>query len=243
MLKLFKRLYHNIIDLLYAKACLYCYSQTFDANNLCLDCAKEISYITEPKCYRCGEPFVVSHYKNFDCISCADQKLFFDSAQALFIYDGVIRELIHRYKFEGKTHLAQFFARLLVSNCKESFLKIDYIIAIPTHPKKIRQRGFCHSTMLAKKLSKQTGIPLLLGCLAKVGEPTSQHKKGREARIKEIKNTFSYNASFDQELFGKSILLIDDVMTSGATSSECARMLRKKARCIRVLTIAKTKLG
>lgn len=242
-MQILKKCIHSIIDLIYAKCCLYCRAATFDANNLCLDCLSEVTYITEPRCYKCSEPFIVDYYKHFDCRACSGRKYHFDSARALFAYEGVIRELIHQYKFEGKTHLAQFFARLLQANCGDIFHRIDYIIPVPTHKDKVKQRGFCHTTMLAKKIAKLTGVPLLYDGLLKCGDASKQHSKTREERMKQIRGSFKLNKTHKKVLYGKSVLLVDDVITTGATASEAARALARHCRGVKVLAIAKTLLG
>lgn len=160
-------------------------------------------------------------------------------ARALGVYEGSLREAIHRWKYEGKTALTSFFASRMVEGLSrywdpESF---DLLIPVPLHPQRLRERGFNQALLLAKEMSHRTGIPFRKRLLRKSRPTPPQVNLSGGEREKAVRGSFYTTRSEDVK--GRSILLVDDVYTTGATVNECARALLKAgAERVDVLTLA-----
>lgn len=146
-------------------------------------------------------------------------------ARALGYYEGTLRLAIHQWKYQEKTSLTSFFGEKMA----EGFFQywnpsaIDLLLPVPLHPRRLRERGFNQSLLLAKALSRRTGIPYRKRLLQKIKStpPLMELRSGERERV--IKGAFRIIKK--EEIAGKSILLVDDVYTTGATVNECARVL------------------
>lgn len=160
-------------------------------------------------------------------------------ARALGYYEGPLREAIHRWKYEEKYYLTHFFGERLAEGFYRYWKSdaVDLLIPVPLHPKRLRERGFNQALLLVKELSQQTKIPYARRVLRKSKLTPPQVRLSGEERERGVKNSFY--VSKGEEVRGKSILLIDDVYTTGATVNECARVLLKTgAERVDVLTLA-----
>ncbi len=210
-----------------------------DQKGFCTDCLSKIRWIEPPICTLCGVPFLSQKVDSHHCGACLTRRRYFTMARALGCYEGPFREAIHRWKYEEKHHLTSFFGEKLV----EGFWRywdshaFDLLIPVPLHTKRLRERGFNQALLLVKELSRKTQIPYAKRLLRKIKPTTPQvHLSGRE-REREVKGSF--HVSRPQEIQGRSILLIDDVYTTGATVNECAKvLLNAGAERVDVLTLA-----
>lgn len=145
---------------------------------------------------------------------------------AAFIYHGKPKHAVLRFKFKGKTSFAEKFAQLLATDVKRSYedMIFDYITYVPMHKKAKKKRGYNQSELLAKELSKILGIPCV-ETLTKIKHTKPQHKLKSKERLKNLKGVFKIT---DKNLIkDKSILIIDDIITTGTTLGECAKTLQK----------------
>jgi len=160
-------------------------------------------------------------------------------ARALGYYKGTLREAIHRWKYEEKSYLTLFFGEKLAVGFHRYWdpQSFDLLIPVPLHPKRLRERGFNQALLLVKELSQRTRIPYSKGLLRKrIPTPPQVNLSGGE-REKGVRGSFHIQK--DEEIKGKSILLVDDVYTTGATVNECSKVLLKAgAERVDVLTIA-----
>ncbi len=160
-------------------------------------------------------------------------------ARAVGYYEGPLREAIHRWKYEEKSYLTSFFGEKLAERFRQYWdpQSIDLIIPVPLHSKRLRERGFNQALLLAMELSRRTRLPYSKGLLRKRIPTPPQVNLSGEEREKGVKGSFHLQR--DEEIEGKSILLIDDVYTTGATVNECSKVLLKAgAERVDVLTIA-----
>ncbi len=149
--------------------------------------------------------------------------LAFDKARGAFVYEGVAKDLISLYKYSSYTKIARFLANYMTGRL-DDFGQIDFITYIPLHPLKKRIRGFSQTEKLARELSKLTGIPVKK-TLERVKNTRSQTSLNLELRRENVKNAFEV---FDpQNWKGETVILVDDVMTTGFTLSEAAKILKK----------------
>jgi ComF family protein len=164
---------------------------------------------------------------------------YFTIARALGAYEGSLQEAIHHWKYEGKMNLTLFFAEWMTEGVKRYWESdfFDLLIPVPLHPQRLRERGFNQALLLVKELSWRTGIPYRKTLLQKKKPTVPQVKLSGAEREKGLKGAFHVIGK--EELVGKSILLVDDVYTTGATVNECSKVLsRGGAKRVDVLTLA-----
>jgi ComF family protein len=160
-------------------------------------------------------------------------------ARAVGCYEGPLREAIHRWKYEEKGYLTSFFGEKLAEGFHRYWdpQSIDLIIPVPLHSKRLRERGFNQALLLVKELSQRTRIPYSKRLLKKRIPTPPQVKLSGGEREKGVKGSFHIER--EDEIEGKTILLVDDVYTTGATVNECSKVLLKAgAQRVDVLTLA-----
>ncbi|HUL21634.1 MAG TPA: ComF family protein [Thermodesulfobacteriota bacterium] len=191
----------------------------------CSSCFSQIRWISPPLCSICGTPFVSQEVDSHPCGSCLIHKKYFTMARALGTFEGSLQTAIHRWKYEGKTHLTPFFAEWMAEglNRFRELNSFDLLIPVPLHPRRLRERGFNQAVLLAKELSRRMGIPASHAILKKKRPTLPQVNLSGAEREKGLKETF--HVVKKKELRGKSVLLIDDVYTTGTTVNECSRVL------------------
>ncbi|MEK7448180.1 MAG: ComF family protein [Planctomycetota bacterium] len=221
-----------LLDLVYPRFCLACQVNlqgTDNAYYVCLNCANKIEKISQTDaCLKCGEslgPYVGTRRR---CRNCETIHLKFDRAIGAARYDGVLRELIHRYKYNGEKLLVDFLAELLKNKLADEnglLKEINLIIPVPLHPARLRERGFNQSELLARYLSRSLNIPVSQNHLVRVKKLPPQATLSRPERLRNLRDAF--NVKNINPFKNKNILLIDDVLTTGATASSIADTLKK----------------
>ena len=211
----------------------------------CEHCLNNMPWIVKPFCLKCGKDFIPSNIddaKRFSlriCASCRMKKPAFNCGRSAFRYEGVARQAVQSLKFRGRKTLAKSFAILLEKRLidEPGFLEgVDLIIPVPLHQARRRERGFNQSTLVARELSKRLELPFSETALQRCRNTRPQVGLSATERADNIRGAFQANG----KVLGKVILLIDDVMTTGATASACSRALRVAgATETRVLTLAR----
>jgi ComF family protein len=206
------------LDLLFPRRCIGCGRE---GDFLCPSCLKSLPKIVPPLCPRCGLP----QSRAVLCSSCAGWQAEIDGIRSPFRFDGVIRQAIHELKYRNLRAIAGLFARLLNDYLSANPLPTEVVVAVPLHPKRLRERGYNQSFLLAKELAKLSKLPLIEDCLIRERHSPPQARTANVGeRRSNVANAFSCR---DRRLEGKQVLLIDDVSTSGATLDACARALKK----------------
>jgi ComF family protein len=206
---------------------------------ICSDCFREIHWIDPPFCTVCGVPFVSKETGNHPCGACRSKSRYFTIARALGYYEGPLQEAIHRWKYQGKISLTPLFGNWMAQGVKRfwSLHSFDLLIPVPLHIGRLRERGFNQAVLLARDLSWRTGIPLEKRLLRKLKPTVPQVSLSGVEREKGIRGVFQIVDR--NSLDGKSVLLVDDVYTTGATVNECAKvLLAAGAKQIDVLTLS-----
>ncbi len=209
------------------------------AGIVCPDCLSHIHWLEPPFCSICGSPFPSRVGESHPCSDCMRGKRYFQTARALGYYGGSLQKMIHRWKYEGKTHLTGPLVEWMASGLDRYWdpPRFDLLLPVPLHTRRLRERGFNQALLLAKGLSRRTGIPYRKGFLQKKSATTPQVELSGADRERAVKDAFCLAGN--EGLEGKSILLLDDVYTTGATVNECARILvAEGARRVDVLTLA-----
>ncbi|OFW81369.1 MAG: hypothetical protein A2887_03600 [Alphaproteobacteria bacterium RIFCSPLOWO2_01_FULL_40_26] len=232
-------IWKKLLSIFFPSHCLSCEEIVSKDALFCSECWQKLQFISEPKCKICSYPFEVEikHLPPF-CSQCLLKKPSYDRSVVIFRYNHIIRTAISALKYRDQTFLAKKFSTLLVSKSKNEIDACDLITAVPLHPKKLRKRKFNQAAMIAKKLSPEKFITDLLWRTADTTPQVQLRKKQRE---KNLKRAFVMNKKYRNNVKNKKILLVDDVMTTGATLENCAKELKRRgAKEVVVLTIAKT---
>lgn len=193
-----------ILDLLFPPKCAFCHRLSENRERVCDDCKRSISYTDS-----------ISVKQKFGNISCCVSPLY---------YEGHVRESLLRYKFGGVSSYADVYAEFMAKCIDENEISCDIITWVPLSARRLRRRGYDQARLIAEELSKKTGI----GCVnllrkdrdnpAQSGTGTAEKRRANVAGV--------YSAVDPAGTAGKKILIVDDIVTTGATLSECARMLK-----------------
>jgi ComF family protein len=237
------------LDFIFPAECVYCHGFLGDQRVaiFCRSCWDAIRLITKPTCPKCGQPYptetVLRYTPHFVCGDCRKTPPFFDRVMAITFYQDVLQEAIQQFKFHHKTSLGKPLAHLMLTHLTPDVDLSPYqaILPVPLHKIRQRQRGYNQAAILAKILAQHFHLPLLTNNLIRIRHTHSQALlKGRKERQENVKNAFQVvNPSVLQD---KQVILVDDVMTTGATVNECAKTL-KQAGVKSVLVLALSRAG
>lgn len=187
-----------------------------------------------PICPKCGRP----QASGILCSNCRARRTEIDGIRSPFRFDGVARQAIHQLKYGNLKAVSPCLAELLADYLGANPLPGEALIPVPLHPKRLRERGYNQSKLLACELGKLISLPVIQNCLVRVKEAKPQVKAtSLEERQRNVTGAFSCQ---NAKVSGKQIILIDDVCTSGATLESCAEALKSKgAICVWGLTLAR----
>lgn len=207
----------------------------------CPDCIADFPCISSPLCPICGQPFSSEVREDHLCEDCLRKRPFYEAAWAPYRYEGAIMKGIHRLKYGSKSILADALGPLLAQFAKE---RIDrsrsvLIMPVPLHPKRLRERGFNQSLLLARHVSGCLHVGLDFLSLRRVRYTPPQASLAKKERLQNVQGAFELKNP--DAVKGRSVLLVDDVVTTGNTLNECARILRKSgAEEVFGLSLART---
>ena len=221
------KVFDAVASLLYPPVCTICSAPTRSGEYLCAGCDAKTTPIVPPFCAVCSEPFSGAISDAFTCANCAHRKIHFDAAVAAYRSRGIVRRVIHDFKYGHQVHLRHVVGRWLNEAMEDPRLRgrrFDVIVPVPLHPARQRERGFNQAGLLAEMLSRKESIPLR-PFLERIRYTTTQTAFDRAQRMENLHNAFRLRRNANvQDLH---VLLIDDVLTTGSTLSECARILKK----------------
>ena len=224
----FQNWFGAVLRLVYPEICQLCKSEHASAREglVCRKCWSRVRFIRPPFCERCGLPFEGDLTTAFVCTNCHDLQLHFTSARSAVVAKTVVLEAIHQFKYNRALWFEPFLADLLVRAAAPALQRErwDFIVPVPLHPLKLREREFNQAAVLAAHLSRATHIPLAENFLHRVHATATQTLLSREKRAANMKNAFAVWRGVT--LTGKRIVLVDDVFTTGATTNMCAQALR-----------------
>jgi competence protein ComFC len=229
-----------IASLLYPPACTICSASVAAGEYLCAECDAKITHIVPPFCAKCSEPFAGAISSAFTCANCAHRTLHFDAAVAAYRSRGIVRRVILDFKYGRQIHLRHPVARWLVAALDDDRLRgrrFNIIIPVPLHPARERQRGFNQAALLAELLSAHMSIQAR-PALERIRYTTTQTAFDRAERMENLHGAFRLRKNADVR--DLHVFLIDDVLTTGSTLSECARVLKEAgARSVHAATAAR----
>jgi competence protein ComFC len=189
------------------------------------ECWRQVRFIRPPFCGRCGLPFQGDLTTIFECTNCREMELHFRSARSAVVAKTVVLEAIHRFKYQRALWFGNFLADLLIREAGPELRgqKWDLIMPVPLHSLKQREREFNQAEILARHLSDATKIPLNTTLLRRVASTKTQTRLARQQRAENMRRAFAICDG--RKLAGEKIVLVDDVFTTGATTSACAKAL------------------
>lgn len=214
-------------SLLYPATCVVCSANIDGAEYLCADCRQRAPRIAGPFCAKCSEPFPGAITQTFSCANCEHRRLYFECAVAAYRSRGLVRKVLHQFKYEKQRHLRYPVAGWLAESFDDPRLRglhFDLIVPVPLHPARERERGFNQAALIAELVATSAGIPSRL-VLERIRYTTTQTAYDRAERMENLHGAFRLRKNRDVR--GLRVLLIDDVLTTGSTLSECARVLRR----------------
>ena len=236
-----------VLGFFYPECCQICGLQraTPDEGYVCAECWQNVRFVRKPFCERCGLPFEGEITTPFECSNCSGLNLQFDFARSAVLAEGMVRDIIHRYKYQRALWFEPFLADLLAREAGPALPRDewDMIVPVPLHYLKKNEREFNQAERLAAGLSRVTGIPLNTAVLTRVESTRTQTMLNRSDRIANVRHAFAPNRqSPETGLAGKRIIVFDDVLTTGATSNACATVLRQAgAARVGVWTLARAR--
>ncbi len=217
------------LSFFYPSVCQICATRRAAAAEgyVCSDCWTEVQFIQSPFCERCGLPYEGEITTTFECSNCREMELHFSSARSAVVARGLVLDVIHRYKYLRALWFEPFLADLLIRQAKPILEthNWDWIVPVPLHGLKKREREFNQADRLATQLSRATGIPTNKNLLERVEFTRTQTQLTRPQRMANVRSAFCVRHR--QRLNGEKIVLLDDVLTTGATTSACAKVLQK----------------
>lgn len=234
------RPFHALADLVYPPACTACGIMTSGHRGLCAECWAGVRFIERPYCEVLGSPF--SHDLGGGILSAqaiADPPPF-DRLRSAVIHDEAVRNLVHGLKYRDRVDLAPMMAGWMLRASDGAVEACDAIIPVPLHRSRMVSRKFNQAAELARHLGRVSGKPLLPATLLRVKRTEQQVGLGARAREENVRGAFAIARGRENDVFGKRIVLVDDVYTTGATVAAATRVLRKAgASDITVLTFAR----
>lgn len=223
----------GLVNFIFPSACPSCSKPTDSLAHapFCRQCWQSIGHCAGPSCRTCGVHLVSVHADR--CQHCLEDPPAFTRALSFTHYEGLIASAIHHFKFLGIRRLSRPLSEFLLFHDTEG---IDALIPVPLSPKGLKSRGFNQALLLSRHLSRERKIPLLMDVLRKVAETPPQVGLSAKERTANVKRAFACTG----RVTGMNLLLIDDVMTTGATVNACSKqLLRAGAKSVSVLTLAR----
>lgn len=215
----FDQFKENVNDILFPRRCPLCGSVINRNERICSKCSKDVEFIRRPICRICGRPL-------YTC-SCRKGNYAFVRNVSPLVYTKAAKKGIHRLKFNNSPASSTYFGKLMANVVRTEYLNIgirfDCVIGVPMHPDEYRERGYNQADLLAKTVAEDIEVPRFVKVLVKYRKNSAQHTLSYIERQRNIRNVF--RVTRPEAIIGRTVLLCDDVTTSGSTLDECARTL------------------
>lgn len=227
-----KKYLTSLLDIILPPRCLSCGAVLGSAGLLCPICWTRTHFIAPPLCASCGLPFAADPLQTGSehgttCLACTATPPRFRRARAAVVYDDASRPMILRFKHGDRTTAAPGLAAMMRRAGQELFGEIDLIAPVPLHRWRLFHRQYNQAALLAQAIGAAEGLEVIPDLLVRQRATKSQGGLGRRQRRRNVAGAFAVRAGVAKRVRGQRILLIDDVMTTGATLEACTRALRR----------------
>lgn len=232
----------GLLDSVLPSSCIACAEPVAVQGGLCAACFRGVTFVAAPFCASCGVPFPHAAAAGPDgrCAACLAAPHAFDRARAALVYDEGAKPLILGFKHFDRTQHAGPLAGMMARAGRDLLAEATLLAPVPLHWRRLLTRRYNQSALLAARLARQAGRPHIPDLLVRTRATPSLGEKGAAERAAVLANAFRLGARYRHRVAGQRVLLIDDVLTSGATASECARVLKAAgAAAVDVLAAAR----
>ena len=212
-------LWLHLADVLAPQDCFVCGAESA-GDAVCEACARALPNRPPSACPRCGLPGLDGGC----CAACEREKPAYDATLALYDFVFPVDAMVHALKYRHRLSMASFFGAALAARAQDFGAQADLILPMPLHPRRLAERGFNQAVELARPLARVRGLPLGLAVVSKLRDIPAQAGLDREARLRNPRGAFECDVS----LQGQRVIVVDDVMTTGATLGELARTLKRQ---------------
>ena len=229
-----------VLDAILPPLCLGCNEIVTEPGSLCAACWQDFAFIAAPHCARCGIPFVEDHGAETHCADCLKRPPRFRRARATLVYDDKSRRLVLPFKHGDRTDMGRAYGRWMAQAGAELLAEAELVAPVPLHWRRLFTRRYNQALLLAKSLSRESGVALAPDLLRRQRWTGSQAGLKAKERRRNVRQAFGIHPRWAERLKGKSVLVVDDVLTTGATVEACAAALQRAgARHVDVLTLAR----
>lgn len=235
-----RRLLRLMLDALLPPLCLSCQAEVAEPGSLCPACWSAVAFIGDPACACCGQPFELDAGEGAVCGECVRRPPAYGRARSVLRYDdasrGLVLRLKHADRLEGVGGFARWMARAGAGLLKEA----DLLVPVPLHRWRLLARRYNQAALLANAVGRLSGVRVEPTLLLRDRRTVPQGHLGHDARARNVRGAFRLAERLRPRLEGRRVVLVDDVLTSGATAEECARVLLKGgAASVDVLTLGR----
>ena len=237
-----KKYITGFIRFLFPNYCQNCHKllSSHDKNCFCDECWNSIKLIKENFCIKCGKPVITA---NGICNTCKKNKFYYKQIRVVGIYEKILKNAIHLYKYFFRWKISKDFSDLNEKNIDRKYItNNDYIIPVPVTHKDLMKKGFYHTFLVTKMISQKYNLPVIKNLIVKTRQTLPQSSLKRKERLTNLKDAFRINKKYQNKISNKKLLLFDDVYTTGSTVQEISKELSQyKVKNINVLAIARGK--
>jgi len=231
------------VDVALPRLCAACREPVVDAG-VCAGCWAKLSFIAPPYCERLGIPFTYDPGPGVLSMEAIADPPAYHRARAVVCYDDIARTLVHAFKYGDRLDLAPTLGRWMATAGRALLTDADAIVPVPLHWRRHWARRFNQSTLLAQVIADASGVSLALRALKRVKATPQQVGLSQSARAENVQGAFRVPDDSKPDVVGRRLVLVDDVLTSGATMDACARaLLRAGAAQVDALTFARVVAG
>jgi ComF family protein len=228
------------LDLLLPPACLACQARVDRQGTLCAECWQGLHFLAAPHCAACGFPFSFDLGADALCAACLGRRPGYDRARAALAYDDLSRPLVTRLKYGDRLEGAAIFGSWMARAGAKLLEDADFVLPVPLHPLRLLARRFNQAALLAGAVARLNGVRYRPDLLRRIKRTPPQVGLSPAGRLRNVAHAFALARGGAEVVKGRAVVLVDDVLTTGATVESCAKVLRRAgAARVDVLTLAR----